>query len=333
MAGKEREAYRQQERQALPEFRGLSSELISGLGGGGSDRSSPVQRQEVEPKAENKTGLPDRLKEGIEGISGLDLSGVRVNYNSAKPAQLNAHAYTKGDAIEVAPGQERHLPHEAWHVVQQMQGRVRPTMKVNGYEVNGDRGLEREADVMGQKALQMRSRANEQQHRETAVGKTIQMNGYGTALVSFGSIAALYIMRTMRTLSMDYQIRETDYTKVIANIEPICNKILKDAEDAGGSTSEMKRILAEGAVIARNNQMDEVRGKISKLAQLISSFMKKKGLEYEELYNKYQQKYPNFNEDQINEKIIESASRSNQDLLARLLGSVTGQSDRVKSKL
>ncbi len=118
-----------------------------------SARETPVQRQEEEKKAENKTGLPDRLKEGIESLSGYDLSGVRVNYNSPKPAQLNAHAYTQGQAIEVAPGQERHLPHESWHVVQQMQGRVRPTTEVNGVGVNGDRGLEREADVMGQRAI------------------------------------------------------------------------------------------------------------------------------------------------------------------------------------
>ncbi len=125
--------------------------------GGMSDRETPVQRQEEEKTAENNTGLPDRLKEGIERMSGYDLSGVRVNYNSPKPAQLNAHAYTQGHAIEVAPGQERHLPHEAWHVVQQMQGRVRPTMEVNGVGVNGDRGLEREADVMGRKALAIKA--------------------------------------------------------------------------------------------------------------------------------------------------------------------------------
>ncbi|NEO40730.1 MAG: DUF4157 domain-containing protein [Moorea sp. SIOASIH] len=124
--------------------------------GGMSGRETPIQRQEQEKKAENKTGLPDRLKEGIESLSGFDLSGVRVNYNSPKPAQLNAHAYTQGQEIEVAPGQKRHLPHEAWHVVQQMQGRVRPTMEVNGVGVNGDRGLEGEADVMGQRAVQMR---------------------------------------------------------------------------------------------------------------------------------------------------------------------------------
>ncbi|NEO98502.1 MAG: DUF4157 domain-containing protein [Symploca sp. SIO2E9] len=145
---------------------------------------TPVQRQEVEKKAENKTGLPDRLKEGIEGLSGYDLSGVRVNYNSPKPAQLNAHAYTQGQAIEVAPGQEQHLPHEAWHVVQQMQGGVRKQFEVNGVGVNGDRGLEREADVMGRRAMQMRSKESEddQPGEGVAVGDAVKGITHGEGL-------------------------------------------------------------------------------------------------------------------------------------------------------
>jgi hypothetical protein len=105
--------------------------------------------------AMNNTGLPSQLKSGIESLSGLSMDDVRVHYNSDKPAQLHAHAYAQGNEIHVAPGQERHLPHEAWHVVQQAQGRVRPTMQMKGdVPVNDDAGLEAEADLMGQKALQ-----------------------------------------------------------------------------------------------------------------------------------------------------------------------------------
>nr|MDU9042979.1 DUF4157 domain-containing protein [Candidatus Electrothrix aestuarii] len=119
----------------------------------------PVQKQE------NKTGLPDDLKAGVENLSGLAMDDVRVSYNSEKPAQLNAHAYTQGTEIHVAPGQEKHLPHEAWHVVQQKEGRVRPTVQMKaGVAVNDDVGLEREADVMGASAL----RYNEP-HHEVAV--------------------------------------------------------------------------------------------------------------------------------------------------------------------
>jgi hypothetical protein len=124
---------------------------------------SPVQRkgsgdEELQLKGEpeaakNNTGLPDGLKSGIESLSGMSLDGVKVHYNSPQPAQLNALAYAQGSDIHVAPGQEQHLPHEAWHVVQQAQGRVKPTMQMKGgIPVNDDQGLEREADVMGAKA-------------------------------------------------------------------------------------------------------------------------------------------------------------------------------------
>ncbi|HET6991789.1 MAG TPA: DUF4157 domain-containing protein, partial [Bacteroidia bacterium] len=112
-------------------------------------------RQIVQRVASN-TGLPDHLKSGIENLSGISMSDVKVHYNSPKPAQLQAHAYAQGSEIHIASGQEKHLPHEAWHVVQQKQGRVRPTMQMKGkVNVNDDFSLEKEADVMGRKALQV----------------------------------------------------------------------------------------------------------------------------------------------------------------------------------
>lgn len=131
--------------------------------------SSIIQQKKVDKmsdttpiqKKKNNTGLPDNLKSGMESISGHSLDDVKVHYNSAKPAQLNAHAYAQGTNIHVASGQEKHLPHEAWHVVQQKQGRVRPTIKKNGVAINDNKGLEKEADVMGAKALQRKAISNE----------------------------------------------------------------------------------------------------------------------------------------------------------------------------
>ena len=109
----------------------------------------------------NNTGLPDNLKHGIESLSGMSMDNVKVHYNSSKPAQLNAHAYAQGTDIHLASGQEKHLPHEAWHVVQQAQGRVRPTMQMKGNTpINNDKWLEHEADVMGGRALQLRQSEN-----------------------------------------------------------------------------------------------------------------------------------------------------------------------------
>lgn len=124
----------------------------------------PIQREEDDDvalqgkfeqpvqKKKNETGMPDNLKAGIEDLSGFSMDDVRVHYNSAKPATVQALAYTQGTDIHVAPGQEQHLPHEAWHVAQQMAGRVEPTTEVGGLPVNDNVDLEHEADVMGAKA-------------------------------------------------------------------------------------------------------------------------------------------------------------------------------------
>jgi uncharacterized protein DUF4157 len=108
------------------------------------------------PKADapsNDTGLPDGLKAGVESLSGVALDDVDVRYNSSEPEQVGAAAFTKGREIHLRPGQERQLPHEAWHVVQQAEGRVAATTQTaEGVPVNDAPQLEHEADVMGARA-------------------------------------------------------------------------------------------------------------------------------------------------------------------------------------
>lgn len=122
-----------------------------------ADSGPPRRRHAAHAEmARNRTGLPDDLKQGVEALSGLSMDDVRVHYNSARPAQLQALAYAQGREIHLGAGQEHHLPHEAWHIVQQAQGRVRPTLQMkSGVAVNDDAALEREADVMGMRALQL----------------------------------------------------------------------------------------------------------------------------------------------------------------------------------
>ena len=117
--------------------------------------------QRAETPRPNNTGMPDNLKSGIESLSGFSMDDVRVHYNSSKPATVQALAYTQGTDIHVAPGQEKHLPHEAWHVAQQTAGRVSPTTNINGMPVNDNAGLEHEADVMGEKAVGQRKETRE----------------------------------------------------------------------------------------------------------------------------------------------------------------------------
>lgn len=137
-----------------------SAKSTSGVGYSSYITTQPIQPIQFAKK--NETGLPDKLKAGVENLSGYRMDDVKVHYNSDKPAKVNAYAYTQGTDIHVAPGQERHLPHEAWHVVQQKEGRVKPTLQLKGIQVNDDKGLEHEADVMGAKATNATAAMNGQ---------------------------------------------------------------------------------------------------------------------------------------------------------------------------
>ncbi len=117
-------------------------------------KPAPSLIQRKPAAAENSTGLPSLLKSGVERLSGFSMEDVRVHWNSPEPARFQAHAYARGTDIHLAQGQEQHLPHEAWHVVQQKQGRVGPeSVQAHGAPVNDDPGLEQEADRMGALAL------------------------------------------------------------------------------------------------------------------------------------------------------------------------------------
>lgn len=123
----------------------------------------------------NGTGMPDELKTGIESLSGMSMDDVRVHYNSTEPAGLGAHAFAQGNDIHLASGQEKHLPHEAWHVVQQRQGRVKPTTQAGGQAVNDDPALESEADTMGAKAMQTKADPGKELEEGTAAMASAQL--------------------------------------------------------------------------------------------------------------------------------------------------------------
>ncbi len=118
-----------------------------------ADKSAPQEQlNALQEKVDSNTGLPLQLKAGVEQLSGVSLDDVQVNYNSDKPSQLKAKAYAEGNQIHLSSGEEKQLPHEAWHVVQQKQKRVQPTVSMNGTQINDDPTLEKEATQMGEKA-------------------------------------------------------------------------------------------------------------------------------------------------------------------------------------
>ena len=176
----------------------------------------------------NNTGLPNNLKNGVEALSGYSLDNVRVHYNSSKPAAVQAYAYTQGTDIHIAPGQESCLPHEAWHVTQQMSGRVSPTTSIGGVAVNDDAALEHEADVMGAKAVQC---------------KGIN-GGYSSNLMQLKALASGCQVRQLKLIELEesqpfeyedknYNIRSVDVGKKMVARLSLDDPDIRKGEDAG----------------------------------------------------------------------------------------------------
>lgn len=148
---------------------------------GMSDTRTASAQSALIQKKENKTGIPDGLKAGMESVSGLSLNDVSVHRNSDKPAQLQAHAYAQGTDVHLAPGQEKHLPHELGHVVQQKQGRVAPTTQLKGkVPVNDSPSLEKEADMLGAKAKSLGASAEVSQLKAMEEEEPVQGKFVGT---------------------------------------------------------------------------------------------------------------------------------------------------------
>lgn len=114
----------------------------------------------MQAKAENRTGIPDSVKQRMESSFDADFSSVRVHPDSSQAPAVGALAFTQGTDIHFAPGQfkpdtsagQQLLGHELAHVIQQAEGRVQPTTEIGGMPVNDNEGLEHEADVLGAQA-------------------------------------------------------------------------------------------------------------------------------------------------------------------------------------
>lgn len=222
----------------------------------------------IAQRKENKTGMPDQLKSGIENLSGMDMADVKVHYNSAQPAQLNAHAYAQGNQIHIAPGQEKHLPHEAWHVVQQKQGRVKPTRQMKGkVNINDDAGLEKEADVMGSEALKT-SDFKEARYPLLSSDQTrsYTVQGYfhkGFAPIPPGSLIATFV-ELKRTWAPQIAPIEADFYRMVAS-----------HNDEGGFDTWLEGRLEQSqekeAIIARVKQAGFGEGNFRKAVRAVGN--------------------------------------------------------------
>ncbi|MGK6319596.1 eCIS core domain-containing protein [Sphingomonas sp. DT-204] len=194
--------------------------------------------------ASNRTGLPNRLKSGIETLSGIALDDVRVHRGSRQPAAIQAEAYTCGSEIHLAPGAEHHLAHEAWHVVQQKQGRVRPTLSIGGTPVNDDTGLEREADVMGARAI------------------ALPDHGTAASVAAPAAIATASVAQRVRR-ELDPQGKLT----TLDNFFAACNTLLAQIDDLNLEPEELDAgFLMAGEVIEQREALEAALTPLRRIA-------------------------------------------------------------------
>lgn len=255
---------------------------------GMADYHSAHQPKPIQKK-ENNTGLPDNLKSGIENLSGFSMDDVKVHYNSNKPAQLQAYAFAQGTEIHLASGQEKHLPHEAWHVVQQKQGIVKPTMQLKGkINVNEDAGLEKEADLMGEKALGLDKNNSLKGNRVGGSSSAIQLKPTGTSIsraviqrvttqilpdAEDGKIGGIAIVgRPPNTFSGSMGDHTTAFTAIASGLE---NQLTgKSIVDASTLLAKLVHQLYQlPGIELRDNLPEEHKTKLNKALEIVHGYV------------------------------------------------------------
>ncbi len=172
-----------------------------------TEKESQDTRRQSKP---NQTGIPTGVKRKYEAVSGKSFDDVRIHYNSNAPLQLRAYAYTRGNDVYIAPGQEKYLGHELGHVVQQKKGMVRANTCLNGIPLNTEERLEREADRFS-RGVSVRSAAGNASVREDVAQlapidwetlKAMWESGYSipaiAALLGLSAIAIYELIQCLR---------------------------------------------------------------------------------------------------------------------------------------
>jgi HopA1 effector protein family/Domain of unknown function (DUF4157) len=197
--------------------------------------SETFSPQDATSLQKNTTGLPNSLKAGIETLSGLSLDAIRVHYHSSKPAEMQALAYTQGTEIYVGPGQEQHVPHEAWHVVQQIQGRVQPTWQKKGLSISAHPALEREAELMGKRAQQQGNTSSQLNKPTTAIPQK----------QAASNVVQLYQGTPENTLNGLLRDVYTGFDQLLQNQRPTWRELRDDEAQRTGVWGDLEEMLYE----------------------------------------------------------------------------------------
>lgn len=216
-----------------------------------------------------KTGIPAGMKRSFEQSSGFSFDDVRVHYSSEKPAQLHAHAYTQGNDVFVASGQEKHLPHELGHVVQQKSNMVRPTENLGGLPLNTDPAMERNADNIAQnaeKSLPFSEDTVNAPLQAKAIDGVVQMDSEdvynwtaglsSTILTGLGMIGGIGSF-----LYTKYNTRKHRYIEEIEKYSDAAGEALDDAEAACDEVknSQKNSVKIKKCIVARKAAKKAIR--------------------------------------------------------------------------
>lgn len=185
--------------------------------------------------------MPAPVRARMERSFGADFSSVRI-HQGGRAAAAGALAYTQGEDIHFAPGQYapdtdggmRLLGHELAHVVQQREGRVRPTRQAAGLAVNDNDGLEREADLAGDRAA-----------RGELAGSTSPSAAAGTAMIQrkdapASDAGAIDWMGLLKTAGIDLALETGKLIPIAGGIEGFVLDMygtITDMQTAGKSGS------------------------------------------------------------------------------------------------
>lgn len=99
--------------------------------------------------------MPSGLRQRMEALTGVSLAGIEVREDSVEADILSTPAFTNGNTIYLAHGQERELPHELSHMAQLRTGNVPNISRERGVNISYDSLTESHADSLAREANQI----------------------------------------------------------------------------------------------------------------------------------------------------------------------------------
>ncbi|MBD5128343.1 MAG: DUF4157 domain-containing protein [Ruminococcaceae bacterium] len=223
------------------------------------------------------------MKKNFEYSSGFSFDDVRVHYNSEKPAQLHAHAYTQGSEVYIAPGQEKHLPHELGHVVQQKSDMVKPTGEIGGLPLNDDEDMEDNADTIAENAENAEELEEPPVQGKFMDGGVVQRNAVSTegSYNSWAGFGSTFV----GMLGIAGGIGSFLYTKHNERKHRYIEEVEKYADAACEASENLLAVSTEGNVGNDQGEVENDQGNVGNNQENVNLQPKAKKLQFRVVRN------------------------------------------------